>query len=53
MPNVYFVETAEAFLNENGLPRTELFIEDQLHLNKEGYALWSSIIKKEIEQYLN
>jgi hypothetical protein len=53
MPNVYFVETAEAFLNENGLPSTELFIEDQLHLNKEGYALWSSIIKKEIEQYLN
>jgi len=52
-PNVYFVETAEAFLNENGLPRTELFIEDQLHLNKEGYALWSSIIKKEIKLYLN
>lgn len=51
--NLYFVETAAAFLNAQGLPRTELFVEDQLHLNAEGYRLWSSIIRKEIEQRLN
>lgn len=51
--NVYFVSTADAFLNEKGLPKTTLFIEDQLHLNKAGYALWSSIIRKEIESLLD
>lgn len=52
-PNLHFVETAEAFLTKEGLPRTELFVADQLHLNPQGYALWSSLIKKEIEQHLN
>lgn len=52
-PHLYFVETADAFLTKEGLPRTELFIEDQLHLNPQGYDLWSSIIKKEIEQQLD
>ena len=52
-PHLYFVETADAFLTKEGLPRTELFIEDQLHLNPQGYNLWSSIIKKEIEQHLD
>ena len=51
--NLYFVETASAFLNDEGLPKSELFIADQLHLNAEGYRLWSSIIRKEIEQRLN
>ena len=52
-PKVYFVETAEAFLTKEGLPRTELFVADQLHLNPQGYALWSSIIRKEIEARLD
>ena len=51
--NLYFVETASAFINEKGLPKSELFIADQLHLNAEGYRLWSSIIRKEIEQRFN
>lgn len=50
--NLYFVETAAAFLDDQGNPRTELFVEDQLHLNPKGYAVWSSIIKKEIEKRL-
>ena len=51
--HLYFVETAEAFLNAEGFPKTELFVEDQLHLNPQGYVLWSTIIKKEIEKRLN
>lgn len=52
-PNLYFVDTAEAFLTKECLPRTDLFVEDQLHLNPQGYALWSSIIRKEIESRLD
>ena len=51
--NLYFIDTASAFLDEKGKPKTELFVEDQLHLNPKGYALWSSIIRKEIEKYMN
>ncbi len=52
-PNLYFVETAQAFLTKEGLPKTALFVEDQLHLNPQGYAQWSSIIKKAIETHLD
>lgn len=50
--NMYFISTSEEFLNEDNLPRTELFIEDQLHLNRDGYQLWSRIIKSHLDKYL-
>ena len=50
--NLYFIPTSEKFLNENNLPRTELFIEDQLHLNREGYKLWAEIITTYLDKHL-
>ncbi len=50
--NMYFIDTENAFLGTDGKPRPELFINDQLHLNREGYVLWSSIIKHEIDKHL-
>ncbi|BAO75380.1 hypothetical protein WPG_1150 [Winogradskyella sp. PG-2] len=50
--NLYFISTSQEFLNKDQLPRTELFIEDQLHLNREGYKLWSQIIKSNLDEYL-
>lgn len=50
---LYFLDTQAEFLNEEGLPKTDLFITDQLHLNQKGYALWNSMIRKEIEKHLN
>jgi glycerophosphoryl diester phosphodiesterase len=46
--NTYFIDTENEFLNESGHPREELFVDDLLHLNQNGYALWSSIIKREL-----
>ncbi|MCJ7447889.1 MAG: GDSL-type esterase/lipase family protein [Bacteroidales bacterium] len=51
--NTYFIRTDYAFLNGNGQPRDELFVADKLHLNREGYKLWTQIIKPEIEKVLN
>jgi hypothetical protein len=48
--NTYFIRTDSWFLNENGLPREELFRDDKLHLNEKGYAVWTEIIKKEISK---
>ena len=46
--NTYFIKTDFAFLNEKGLPKDELFRDDKLHLTEKGYAVWTEIIKKEL-----
>jgi hypothetical protein len=48
--NTLFIRTDSAFLDATGKPRTELFIDDKLHLNQQGYAIWTEIIKKELEK---
>lgn len=50
--NTYYIDTEKYFLNKSGLPRSELFVEDKLHLNSDGYAIWSGIIKNELNKVL-
>jgi len=50
--NTYFIATDTAFLNSAGEPREELFINDKLHLNPEGYRVWTKIIKGELDRKL-
>lgn len=50
--NLYFIETANAFLNEKGTPNNELFVQDQLHLKQQGYDIWASLIKQQLRQVL-
>jgi hypothetical protein len=50
--NTYFISTKSYFLNSSGLPKDELFREDRLHLNEEGYKVWTSVIKKELEKVI-
>lgn len=49
--NTYFINTASAYLNNNS-PKTEYFREDMLHQNHEGYLVWSTIIKSELDKVL-
>jgi hypothetical protein len=48
--NTYFISTKDVFLNSSGLPKDELFRADHLHLNEDGYRVWTGVIKKELEQ---
>jgi lysophospholipase L1-like esterase len=50
--NLYFIETAQSYLNEKSEPRNELFREDHLHQNREGYKIWGKLIKAEIDKRL-
>jgi len=43
-----FIDVYHAMLKEDGKPTTDLFVEDNLHMNAKGYAIW----KKLIEPYL-
>ncbi|HVI54050.1 MAG TPA: SGNH/GDSL hydrolase family protein [Luteibacter sp.] len=38
--NVAFLDVVPAMLDAQGQPRPDLFIEDGLHMNAKGYALW-------------
>jgi lysophospholipase L1-like esterase len=50
--NITFIDTTDKLLNENGQPSKALLAWDGLHLNKDGYALWTSIIKPILEAKL-
>lgn len=42
---VEFIDVSTAMLTESGKLRRELYLPDDLHLNAQGYALWTSIIR--------
>ena len=44
-PRVHFVDIWTPMLDDEGKPREELFIEDKLHMNKAGYAIWVEALK--------
>ncbi|MGI9469896.1 MAG: GDSL-type esterase/lipase family protein [Rubripirellula sp.] len=51
-PNTYFIATAEHYLDPLGNPRTELFVDDRLHLNEAGYDLWGTLIRRKLDETL-
>ncbi|MEL6108678.1 MAG: GDSL-type esterase/lipase family protein [Planctomycetota bacterium] len=52
-PDTYFIPTASHYLNGDGTPRPELFVDDKLHLNAEGYRLWSTLIRRRLNDVLH
>lgn len=41
-----FVDVWPVMLDQDRTPRPELFVEDRLHVNEKGYALWTPLIEK-------
>ncbi len=44
-PLVYYVDVATPFLNSDGSAMTDIFVEDNLHLNDLGNSIWGATIK--------
>lgn len=42
---VSYLDTWKALTDAQGNPRPELYLQDQLHLNSEGYLIWDGIFK--------
>lgn len=51
-PMLHYIDTAKQYLTPGGRPNDKLFVGDQLHLNEDGYQLWSKIIKKHLTRGL-
>lgn len=49
-PLVEFIDTATPMLGDDGTPRPELFLDDNLHLSAEGYRLWTSIVEPVVRE---
>jgi lysophospholipase L1-like esterase len=47
--NVEYVDVWNIMLDETGNPKTNIFLKDNLHMNKAGYDLWAEVVGK----YLN
>lgn len=43
--NHVFVDVWTPMLGDDGMPRPELFLKDQLHMNDAGYAIWSQLVE--------
>jgi lysophospholipase L1-like esterase len=43
-PNLRYLELGDSMLGEDGLPKSDLFISDGLHLSEKGYQLWTAMV---------
>jgi lysophospholipase L1-like esterase len=44
--NARFVDVWTPMLGPNGEPKPEIFLEDKLHMNEKGYAIWREVLAK-------
>jgi|GEM_PF-359017 len=49
-PNTYFIPTAEYYLDPQNKPVDRYFRSDLLHLNEQGYAVWTALIKRRLDE---
>lgn len=42
--NLGFADVWDIMLNDEGSPREDIFLEDDLHMNRKGYDLWEEVI---------
>ncbi|QEG23632.1 GDSL-type esterase/lipase family protein [Mariniblastus fucicola] len=50
--NTFFIATAQHYLNVDGTPKSEFFVEDKLHLNADGYKKWAGLIRVQLNFFL-
>src|SRR5690554_4443375 len=43
--NIEYIDVFSEMLEKDGSPKKEIFLEDQLHMNEKGYAIWINVIK--------
>jgi len=52
-PKAYFIDVASSMVDQDAKPRQNLYQEDGLHLNADGYKLWTEIMLKHRDQIFN
>lgn len=47
-----YVDTFSPILGPDGQPRRDLLQSDGLHLNADGYRLWTPVVREQIDRAL-
>ncbi|HOK04182.1 MAG TPA: GDSL-type esterase/lipase family protein [Victivallales bacterium] len=45
-PKIHFIDVNSKMLDDASNPRPELFLKDRLHMNENGYKIWTEELKK-------
>ena len=43
-PRLGYIDVYAAMLGPDGQPKPDIFVEDQLHMNPKGYAIWRAVV---------
>jgi lysophospholipase L1-like esterase len=43
-PHLEYIDVFHPMLGADGLPKPEIFVSDRLHMNAEGYKIWTAIV---------
>lgn len=43
-PRLTFIDVYRHMLGPDGLPQPDIFVDDRLHMNEKGYAIWREIV---------
>jgi lysophospholipase L1-like esterase len=43
--NTHFIDVFTMMIDGNGQPKKDIFLEDNLHMNSKGYAIWQGVIQ--------
>lgn len=43
-PQLAFINVFPHLLGADGLPKPDIFVEDKLHMNEKGYAIWKEVV---------
>jgi lysophospholipase L1-like esterase len=52
-PKLQFINVYSEMLGEDGKPLPDIYREDKLHMNANGYRIWTAIIKPYLDQSQN
>lgn len=51
LKRVYYLDVSTPMLDASGKPKSELFIQDMLHMKPEGYVLWTAEVQKFLKKH--
>ena len=43
-PQLAFINVFAAMMGPDGTPKPDIFVEDKLHMNEKGYAIWKEVV---------
>ena len=49
--NLVFIDVSPPMLSEDKKPRPELYTKDMLHMNEEGYKIWTKLVRENLITY--